>query len=108
MNLVIDDAVEVKQITKTNSEEKRRQLGTRPATPSPTRQPARPSLTQLFRANPVEGRQRLAYPGGYLNYDAARRGQGLKRVIGLMRQAKVTAVIRYTIMKKLDNAGWGG
>jgi small nuclear ribonucleoprotein E len=28
MNLVIDDAVEVKQITKTNSEEKRRQLGT--------------------------------------------------------------------------------
>lgn len=28
MNLVVDDAVEVKQITKTNSEEKRRQLGT--------------------------------------------------------------------------------
>lgn len=27
MNLVIDDAVEVKQITKTNSEEKRRSLG---------------------------------------------------------------------------------
>lgn len=27
MNLVIDDAVEVKQITKTNPEEKRRQLG---------------------------------------------------------------------------------
>lgn len=34
MNLVIDDAVEVKQITKTNPEEKRRQLGTRPAAPS--------------------------------------------------------------------------
>jgi len=28
MNLVIDDAVEVKQITKTNPEEKRRTLGT--------------------------------------------------------------------------------
>lgn len=28
MNLVIDDAVEVKQITKTNTEEKRRTLGT--------------------------------------------------------------------------------
>ena len=27
MNLVIDDAVEVKQITKTNTEEKRRPLG---------------------------------------------------------------------------------
>jgi small nuclear ribonucleoprotein (snRNP)-like protein len=27
MNLVIDDAVEVKQVTKTNPEEKRRQLG---------------------------------------------------------------------------------
>lgn len=27
MNLVIDDAVEVKQITKTNSEESRRELG---------------------------------------------------------------------------------
>lgn len=27
MNLVIDDAVEVKQITKTNPEEKRRSLG---------------------------------------------------------------------------------
>lgn len=27
MNLVIDDAVEVKQITKTNAEEKRRPLG---------------------------------------------------------------------------------
>lgn len=27
MNLVIDDAVEVKQITKTNPEEKRRELG---------------------------------------------------------------------------------
>ncbi|KAF6802493.1 LSM domain-containing protein [Colletotrichum sojae] len=27
MNLVIDDAVEVKQVTKTNSEEARRQLG---------------------------------------------------------------------------------
>lgn len=27
MNLVIDDAVEVKQVTKTNSEEKRRSLG---------------------------------------------------------------------------------
>ncbi|GKT92825.1 LSM domain-containing protein [Colletotrichum tofieldiae] len=28
MNLVIDDAVEVKQVTKTNPEEKRRPLGT--------------------------------------------------------------------------------
>lgn len=28
MNLVIDDAVEVKHVTKTNPEEKRRQLGT--------------------------------------------------------------------------------
>ena len=27
MNLVIDDAVEVKQVTKTNPEEKRRSLG---------------------------------------------------------------------------------
>ncbi len=27
MNLVIDDAVEVKQVTKTNPEEKRRELG---------------------------------------------------------------------------------
>jgi small nuclear ribonucleoprotein E len=27
MNLVVDDAVEVKQITKTNPEEKRRELG---------------------------------------------------------------------------------
>lgn len=29
MNLVVDDAVEVKQITKTNPEEKRRPLGTK-------------------------------------------------------------------------------
>ena len=28
MNLVIDDAVEVKQVTKTNPEESRRELGT--------------------------------------------------------------------------------
>jgi hypothetical protein len=34
MNLVIDDAVEVKQITKTNSEEKRRSLGTDSPLPS--------------------------------------------------------------------------
>lgn len=36
MNLVIDDAVEVKQVTKTNPEEKRRQLGTTQRTPEPT------------------------------------------------------------------------
>ncbi|MBE3044288.1 hypothetical protein IMZ48_17315 [Candidatus Bathyarchaeota archaeon] len=58
MNRVIDDAVEVKQITKTNDTESRRPLGTMP--PQPFHISGR-ELT-VCRANPTQGGQRIADP----------------------------------------------
>lgn len=56
MNLVIDDAVEVKQITKTNDKETRRHLGTISAS-------YKIILANLYpRPDPVEGRQRVINP----------------------------------------------
>lgn len=60
MNLVIDDAVEVKQITKTNDKEERKNLGALLS--------LLPDAVDLVRANPVrrpnpvERRQRLFDP----------------------------------------------
>lgn len=53
MNIVLDDAVEVKQITKTNDKETRRNLG--------MRLPTLLQLSQLTlpRTNPTKGRQRF-------------------------------------------------
>lgn len=65
MNIVVEDAVEVKQITKTNKEETRRPLGmSRPVTfffrqdsadtPSQARSSSRATTSRLSRAHPVE------------------------------------------------------
>lgn len=58
MNLVIDDAIEVKQATKT-VEEKRRELGTK-AMPDST---ARTKANVLIRTDFAQGRQRFTHPG---------------------------------------------
>ena len=68
MNLVIDDAVEVKQITKTNDKESRRQLGTRTHPfpfhnfKNPTGGGGAKNTNSPRRANSTEGRQRVADP----------------------------------------------
>lgn len=58
MNLVIDDAIEVKQTTKPDPEEKRRELGSG----SPVTRPFGISLTYFYRSNTIEGGQRVTYP----------------------------------------------
>jgi len=59
MNLVVDDAIEVKQPTKTDPEESRRSLGMLPSTA--LRALVR-VLTCLARPNPPQGRQRCSHP----------------------------------------------
>lgn len=63
MNLVIDNAVEVKQITKTNDKESRRSLGTTFSFPllDITTRDGTDWLT-VCRANSSQGRQRVAHP----------------------------------------------
>jgi hypothetical protein len=59
MNLVIDDAVEVKQATKTEGES-RRELGTAISCLAFTFKVSRlDRLKKFHRTNPLEGRQRL-------------------------------------------------
>ena len=59
MNLVVDDAIEVKQPTKTDPEESRRSLGMLTFTALDALIPA---LTCLARPNPPQGRQRCSDP----------------------------------------------
>lgn len=78
MNLVIDDAVEVKQITKTNDKESRRSLGMMGSSFDVTFR--RQELT-VCRANPIEGGQRVAdsepfVMGGSGHKDGPRRAGG--------------------------------
>lgn len=56
MNLVIDDAVEVKQVTKTNDKESRRPLGTT----APTIQQLKINTNGESRTNSAQGRQCIA------------------------------------------------
>lgn len=59
MNLVIDEAVEVRQITKTNDKESRRSLGKAALLTGPKRTAAN---NLFYRPDPAQGRQRLADP----------------------------------------------
>jgi hypothetical protein len=59
MNLVVDDAIEVKQPTKSDPEESRRSLGMLTSTAPHTLTHA---LTRLARPNPPQGRQRCSHP----------------------------------------------
>jgi hypothetical protein len=69
MNLVIDDAVEVKLATKETSEE-RRSVGLSNARPMTS------SLTR-YRPNPAQGRQHLFDPANTVNTITPRLGCGL-------------------------------
>lgn len=60
MNLVIDDAVEVKQITKTNDKEERKNLGAQLLPLLGTADLIR--ANHVHRPNPVERRQRVFDP----------------------------------------------
>lgn len=57
MNLVIDDAVEVSQVTKTNDKETRRQLGMKPQNAS-----TNCFATNILRPNLAQGGQRFTDP----------------------------------------------
>jgi len=59
MNLVVDDAIEVKQPTKTDPEESRRSLGMLVSTALRAMMHA---LTRHPRPNPPQGRQRCSDP----------------------------------------------
>lgn len=59
MNLVVDDAIEVKQPTKTDPEESRRSLG---MLTSAAPRALIYTLTYCSRPNPPQGRQRCSHP----------------------------------------------
>lgn len=59
MNLVVDDAIEVKQPTKSDPEESRRSLG---MLTSAVRHVSTRALTCTLRPNPPQGRQRCSHP----------------------------------------------
>jgi hypothetical protein len=80
MNIVVEDAVEVKQISKTNKEETRRPLGLLRPHPK-TNEERCIQLTIHHRPDPPQGRQRLAHPERIrLNKRAWRAGTGRGRL----------------------------
>lgn len=111
MNLVIDNAVEVKQITKTNDKESRRSLGTTFSFPllDITTRDGTDWLT-VCRANSSQGRQRVAHPepvvmgGG----DVSRIGRGRERsgIYTLEAVASAGRAPAAGVGKKTGEAPW--